>query len=164
MTESTQPIARPFADMHDSGLLWWINRQLHTRGFALGLHKTADGTVTGWSLHGDGLEVWSYLSDVDEDRLFTAFEATLREQAQQAARARFADEVNDHRMQRAMKPVAEVLAEFADDPDKTVDLPDLPPHTRIAVPITPSLPVGGTENDNADAVLPDLQEADPQRQ
>jgi hypothetical protein len=85
--DETPPIAadppRPFAELSGSGVLWAINRALlHYRGYALAIHRDADGNATGWSLQGDGSEPWFYESSADEDRHFADFEATLREQTE----------------------------------------------------------------------------------
>lgn len=70
---------RPLPELRSSGLLWLINRVVfHPRGYALGLHVDDDGTVTGWSLQGDGREVWAF-DDHNEDLLFSSAEQTLRE-------------------------------------------------------------------------------------
>lgn len=67
----------PFETMRDQGVLWAINRYLfHPRGYALALMVEEDGTVSGWSIQGDGSEVWTFTSE-DDDRLFAAFEAFL---------------------------------------------------------------------------------------
>jgi hypothetical protein len=69
---------RPFGELRDSGLLWLINRAvLHPRGYALGLVYNDAGNPVGWQLDGDGTEPWRYGTDVDEDALFDAAEATL---------------------------------------------------------------------------------------
>ncbi len=71
---------RPFDDMRATGLLWLINRVVfHPRGFALAFH-VADGEVTGWSLLGDGAEVWRFVCD-DEDKHFADVAALFREAA-----------------------------------------------------------------------------------
>ncbi|MEM9566288.1 MAG: hypothetical protein AAGA93_26950 [Actinomycetota bacterium] len=72
---------RPISELRESGVLWAINRTLfHPRGFALALHLNDDGTVEGWSIQGDGAEVWSFSPD-DDDESFEAFAATLSEVA-----------------------------------------------------------------------------------
>ena len=61
------PVARPFAELRDTGLLWllWLlNRVVfHPRGYALALHFEGQlpvlGECTGWSLQGNGSEPWS---------------------------------------------------------------------------------------------------------
>lgn len=64
---------RPFVDLRDTGLLWLINRVVfHPRGYALNLHLSdpdANGvkTATGWSLGGDGSDVWVMGPGIDED-------------------------------------------------------------------------------------------------
>lgn len=49
----------------------------HPRGFALGLHHDHAGNPHGWSLLGDGTEVWAFESD--EDAKFEAAQAFLRQ-------------------------------------------------------------------------------------
>lgn len=69
---------RPLEDLRDSGVLWMINRVVfHPRGLALALHFDDYGYVRGWSLMGDGAEVWQYSSDIDEDTAFEAFNRTV---------------------------------------------------------------------------------------
>lgn len=69
--------ARPFSELSDSGLLWLINRVVfHPRGFALTMHRDGiDGACVGWSLQGDGSEVWSF--GEGEDDLFDKVARTL---------------------------------------------------------------------------------------
>lgn len=70
---------RPFGELRDSGLLWLINRAVfHPRGFALAV-TMRDGQAVGWSLLGDGSEVWRF--DGDEDDLFERAMKTLNDQA-----------------------------------------------------------------------------------
>lgn len=53
--------ARPFEDLRPTGLLWLINTTVfHPRGYALALHFNDDGSCSGWSLMGDGSEVWQF--------------------------------------------------------------------------------------------------------
>lgn len=64
------PALRPFADlkMEETGLLWLINRVcFHPRGYALALHADDDGTVSGWSMLGDGTEVWTFSAESDDE-------------------------------------------------------------------------------------------------
>jgi len=67
-----------FGDMHRTGMLWWINRvALHPRGMALALHYPDDadsdairrGEIDpeGWSLIGDGREVFSFGVEADDE-------------------------------------------------------------------------------------------------
>jgi len=52
---------RPFSDLRSSGLLWLINATVfHPRGYALALHFDDEGNAVGWSLMGDGSEVWQF--------------------------------------------------------------------------------------------------------
>lgn len=61
---------RPFSELRDVGLLWLVNRVVfHPRGYALALHYEDDGTVSGWSLMGDGTEPWSMGDPPPEDRI-----------------------------------------------------------------------------------------------
>lgn len=73
---------RPFNELQDEGLLWYINRvAFHPRGFALGIYTDDDGNVTGWTMLGDGSAVWTF-SNEDDDEEFakaSAFFATRRE-------------------------------------------------------------------------------------
>lgn len=59
-----------FSQLKDTGLLWLINRVVfHPRGFALALdYETDVEQPQGWSLHGDGSEVWAFENDTDDDR------------------------------------------------------------------------------------------------
>lgn len=60
--------ARPFSEMSDEGLLWLINRVcFHPRGYALAFHKNEAGDVTGWSMLGDGSEVWTFPNEADDE-------------------------------------------------------------------------------------------------
>lgn len=74
---------RPFSELRDSGLLWLINRVVfHPRGYALAIHFE-DGerkNATGWSLLGDGEEIWEM--GVSEDELFDRVAHTLRDQTE----------------------------------------------------------------------------------
>jgi hypothetical protein len=66
---------RPWEDLKSSGLLWLINRVVfHPRGYALGLHREG-GEIVGWSLMGDGTEVWQF--NGPEDESFAAAQRTL---------------------------------------------------------------------------------------
>lgn len=68
---------RPFAQLSETGMLWLINRvAFHPRGFALGINYDGEGNVTGWSMLGDGEEVWSFSDDMD-DAFFPKAEAFL---------------------------------------------------------------------------------------
>jgi hypothetical protein len=72
--EYPRPQGRPFSELSDTGLLWLINRVVfHPRGFALGITHAPNSQgieeATGWSLLGDGSEVWVMGDDVDEDAL-----------------------------------------------------------------------------------------------
>jgi hypothetical protein len=77
----------PFNQLSTTGLLWLINRTVfHPRGFALALHypeastreeiDAGEAECTGWSLLGDGTEVWSFTEQVD-DECFALVEAFL---------------------------------------------------------------------------------------
>jgi len=71
-------VAFGFHRLHDTGVLWLINRVVfHPRGFALAVEYGEDSKEPlGWSIQGDGKEPWRF-EGVDEDDLFTAFEAVL---------------------------------------------------------------------------------------
>jgi hypothetical protein len=74
----TEP--RPFSELRDTGLLWLINTTVfHPRGYALAVHY-ADGTdseMIGWSLVGDGTEVWAFGTDADIDSCFRAVKEVM---------------------------------------------------------------------------------------
>lgn len=77
---SERPV-RPFDDLGEAtGILWLINRTVfHPRGFALALELDKHGDTVGWSLLGDGTEVWNMgesLADI-EDARFAAVQALL---------------------------------------------------------------------------------------
>ena len=56
-----RPVARPFSEFAEAGLLWFVNTSLfHPRGYALALHQDETGEVIGWSLLGDGTERWAF--------------------------------------------------------------------------------------------------------
>ena len=66
--EDHDPEAHPFGEMQEAGLLWLVNRVcFHPRGYALAFHKDADGAVSGWSMLGDGSEVWTFGNDADDE-------------------------------------------------------------------------------------------------
>lgn len=68
MREAHDPNERPIADLLEIGLLWLINRVcFHPRGYALALHVDDDGSVTGWSMLGDGTEVWNFSNESDDE-------------------------------------------------------------------------------------------------
>lgn len=72
---------RDLAELHESGLLWLINRQVfHPRGYALAL-TVENGTAVGWDLLGDGTGPWSFSEDIDEALHLANAERTLRERA-----------------------------------------------------------------------------------
>jgi hypothetical protein len=68
---------RPFEDLRTTGLLWLINTTVfHPRGYALALHFEDDGSVSGWSILGDGEEAWQFGTDEDSvARVDSAFQA-----------------------------------------------------------------------------------------
>lgn len=72
-------IVRPFQELSDSGLLWFINTSLfHPRGYALAIVADDDGTVTGWTLLGDGGTLWTFANeDGDLDLHFAAMKKLL---------------------------------------------------------------------------------------
>jgi len=64
-------------DLVDSGLLWLINRQVfHPRGFAL----SYDPETGAFYLNGNGVDVWSYAEDVDENAKLRCSEALFSRQ------------------------------------------------------------------------------------
>lgn len=72
-------LGRPFSEMRSTGMLWLINRLLHTWGYALGIHVDDDGNATGWEVHGDGSEPWKFGDSVPEDELFSQVMALFEE-------------------------------------------------------------------------------------
>lgn len=73
------------ADRGGHDLLWLVNRVVfHPRGFALAFHYEDDATEpSGWSLLGDGSEVWTF-TEADDDASFAnveSFLAGLRDKA-----------------------------------------------------------------------------------
>ena len=72
---------RPFSELRDTGLLWLINTTVfHPRGYAIALHFNDQGEATGWSLLGDGTELWQFAVDgwPDGESPDDAFQATLK--------------------------------------------------------------------------------------
>lgn len=69
--------ARPLAELRSSGLLWLINRVVfHPHGLALAVVEDDAGTITGWTLLGNGDEpIW--FAPEDEEPLFHQAHATL---------------------------------------------------------------------------------------
>ena len=64
---------RPVGDLRSTGLLWLINRAVfHPRGYALALVLDDDGEVTGWSMLGDGSEVWTFTANADDEEFVKA--------------------------------------------------------------------------------------------
>lgn len=71
------PEVLPLEWLRDSGLLWLINRVVfHPRGWALAAHADGQGRIDGWALLGDGREVWTMPSSI-EDELFAKAQALL---------------------------------------------------------------------------------------
>lgn len=62
---------RTFEDFRAAGLLWLVNRHVfHPMGYALTFHiDTETKRVLGWSIQGDGREVWSF-AEKDDDAGF----------------------------------------------------------------------------------------------
>jgi hypothetical protein len=57
---TTDHHVRPFSDMRETGLLWYINRTLfHPRGYTLGF-MYEEGELTGWCISGDGSEPYVF--------------------------------------------------------------------------------------------------------
>lgn len=76
---------RSFKEFRSAGLLWLINRVIfHPRGYALAFHIDASGLLVGWSILGNGKEVYAF-SEADDDEGFAAtkrlFESLEAEQA-----------------------------------------------------------------------------------
>jgi hypothetical protein len=68
---------RTWDELRTSGLLWLINRVVfHPRGWALSFHYDDNGECFGWSLQGDGSEVWT-MGIEGEDELFAKVQALL---------------------------------------------------------------------------------------
>jgi hypothetical protein len=68
----------PFSAMSEYGLLWLINRVVfHPRGYALAFWRGDDGEISGWSIIGDGQEVWTFKAD-DDDEEFDKAARTFR--------------------------------------------------------------------------------------
>lgn len=94
--ESRNAPERPifnFKTMHETGVLWLINRVVfHPRGFALALeYNDGENEPRGWSIQGDGSETWRF-EGFDEDKPFAAVEALLA-QARQFGKAPHLDPV-----------------------------------------------------------------------
>lgn len=69
---ASKPSSRPLSELRETGILWLINRVVfHPRGYALALTVEEDGTVSGWSIQGDGSEPWCF-SETDDDESFVA--------------------------------------------------------------------------------------------
>ena len=63
----------PFAELTEHGLLWLINTTVfHPRGMALVVHTDGDGVALGWSIRGNGTEVFTF-DDATAERQFQAF-------------------------------------------------------------------------------------------
>lgn len=63
------PLARPFSEFAETGLLWLVNTSVfHPRGYALAFHKDDAGDVVGWSLLGDGTERWAFAENWPTDQ------------------------------------------------------------------------------------------------
>lgn len=86
------PRRRSWNELQSTGLLWYINSLLHPRGFAIAVHRDDDGSLTGWSIMGDGSEPIAFVtkeiaelydieveSPVDANAKFAAFEKLLKE-------------------------------------------------------------------------------------
>jgi hypothetical protein len=77
-----------FARLSEYGVLWLLNKAVfHPRGFALSLiYEDGKNEPRGWSIEGDGSEVWSFGGDIDEEAKFAAVEDLLM-QAREFGRA-----------------------------------------------------------------------------
>lgn len=74
--------AYSFDKLREYGVLWLINRVVfHPRGFALALeYEDGEAQPFGWSINGDGTEVWRFGDDTPtEDELFQKVELLLHE-------------------------------------------------------------------------------------
>ena len=73
------PTSRPFSEMRSTGLLWLINTSVfHPRGYALGFEADEEGNVIGWTILGDGQEVWLFDdSENDLDNLMRSVKDLL---------------------------------------------------------------------------------------
>ena len=75
--KQTEATFRDFKQLSDSGMLWLINRVVfHPRGFSLTLHVD-NGVALGWSIQGNGKEVWTFSTE-DDDESFASANATLQ--------------------------------------------------------------------------------------
>lgn len=64
-----RPTSLPFSEMREHGLLWLINATVfHPRGYALAFDVQDDGSVTGWSMLGDGSEPWVYTMELTDEQ------------------------------------------------------------------------------------------------
>lgn len=69
---------RPWRELVDSGLLWYLNRTaLWPRGYTLSLVYDADGTCLGWGVDYEGEPITTD-HETENDR-FEAVERTLKE-------------------------------------------------------------------------------------
>lgn len=67
-----------FKEFREKGLLWALNRHVfHPRGYAVAFHFDDDGNVIGWSLLGDGTDIWAFEPETDENG-FERFNAFLK--------------------------------------------------------------------------------------
>lgn len=58
----------PWNELREFGILWLINKAVfHPRGFAFGIVMDEDGTISGWSMSGDGSEPWNFPEAVDDE-------------------------------------------------------------------------------------------------
>jgi hypothetical protein len=65
---------QPFEELQNTGLLWLINRIVfHPRGYALAFNMMGN-KINGWSLLGDGSEVWTFKEE-DDDECFAKVKA-----------------------------------------------------------------------------------------
>lgn len=73
----TDPLADEtygFEEMTEFGLLWYINRvAFHPHGLALAFRPDKDGKIAGWTILGDGSEVWSFTTE-DDDAEYSKFQ------------------------------------------------------------------------------------------
>lgn len=58
---------RPFSEFQEQGLLWLFNRvYFHPLGYALTFHYDEENFLEGWSLQGDGSELWAFDMETDD--------------------------------------------------------------------------------------------------
>lgn len=77
MTDPLEDETYSFDEMTKQGLLWYINRvAFHPHGLALAFVPGKDGKVAGWTVIGDGTELWTFPLEDDEEH-FSRFQEFL---------------------------------------------------------------------------------------